>query len=239
MKKIISILVFSFISMITFAQKEIKEMHVVYSIADIEVKDDSKSAAKKAMKGTEIEIYYADGKQKMNMEMMMGLMKMQFFFDPKAKTCNMFMDVMGQKTEMTDMDSTYRYSIEHRDEIAKKSKPMSPPKATGVKKEILKYNCEEYLVKGDEKMKSIRFFVAKDLKIDKSIWEASKNSNMGIMPDGSVVDGFPLEMIMESEEMTMTLRATKFETKVDQKEFVKPEGYTKKSSKNMKGRMGF
>ena len=239
MKKILSTLSFLLLVNIIFAQKELKEGSYTYKFSDVKSKKGGKeAAATKMMNGTEMTMYFTEGKQKMNMNMMNGMMKFQMFMNPKEKSMRTFMDMMGQKMEMTGMDSTYRSNLE---KVKKDTQKAEKPKATGKTKEILGYKCEEYIVTQDVKGKltTSTMYITKEFKINRDVWKAAGNNTMmPATPDGSDFDGFPMEIIVDSAEMSMTMSVSKIEEKVEKGTFDIPEGYQKMDINQMKGMKG-
>ena len=235
MKKLLSVLSFLLVTNFIFAQKTLKEGAITYAISDVKAKGKN-AMASQMLNGIIMTMYFNESQQKINMNMMNGMMKMQMFTNPKEKTMRSFMDMMGQKMEMTGIDSTYKYGLEHP---AKVDSTAEKAKATGKTKEILGYKCDEYVVKSMVKEKEINgyIYVTKDLIVDKALW---RNKEVGMIPmlDGSQVPGFPMEMGMETAEMSLKMTVTKIDEKIDSKEFIIPEGYKKMDAKSMRGMRG-
>ena len=239
MKKLLSTLSFLLLVNIIFAQKELKEGSYTYKFSDVKSKKGGKEAtASKMMNGTEMTMYFTEEKQKVNMNMMNGMMKMQMFMNPKEKSMRTFMSMMGQNMEMTGMDSIYRSNLE---KAKKDTQKAEKPKATGKTKEILGYKCEEYIVTQDIKGKptTSTMYITKEFKINRDVWKAAGNNTMmPATPDGSDFDGFPMEIIVDSAEITMTMSVSKIEEKIEKGTFDIPEGYQKMDINQMKGMKG-
>ncbi len=237
MKKLLFLSTFLLLTNIIFAQKTLKEGVITYEINNVKAKNGKNAAASKMMNSSTITMFFAENKQKIVMNMMNGMMKTQMFTNPKEKTMRSFMDMMGQKVEMIGMDSIYRHGLENS---AAKTTDKVMPTATGKSKTILGYKCDEFMVKskGKEKEMTTYMYVTKDLQIDKSLWKSNGGGGMMPVPDASEIDGTPMEINMETEEMSMSMTITKIEEKVDIKELIAPEGYKKMDMKTMKGMRG-
>jgi Domain of unknown function (DUF4412) len=237
MKKSLSLFSFLLFINVVFAQKTLKEGTVTYGISDVNVKNGKNASAAKMMNSSEITMFFAENKQKVSMTMMNGMLKTQMFMNPKEKTMRSFMDMMGRQVEMVGLDSSYRYGIEHPTKTTDKAQE---PKATGKSKTILGYKCDEYIVKSKSKDKEMTtsMYVTKELMIDKELWKGNSGSSMMPIPDASELNGTPMEINMETEEMSMKMTITKIEEKVDRKEFIAPEGYKKMDINSMKGMRG-
>jgi hypothetical protein len=237
MKKLLFLFSFLLFINIIFAQKTLKEGVITYEISDVKTKSGKNPAASKMMDGSAITMFFAENKQKVSMSMMNGMMKTQIFMNPKEKTMRSFMDMMGQKMEMVGMDSTYRYGLENP---TKSSDKVPEPIATGKSKTILGYKCDEFMVKSKDKGKEMTtyMYITKDFMVDKALWKGNGSGGMMPIPDASEINGTPMEIAMETEEMSMKMTITKIEDKVDKNEFVAPEGYKQMDMRKMKGMRG-
>ncbi len=239
MKKLLFLSTFLLLTNIIFAQKMLKEGIITYEINNVKAKNSKNAAASKMMNSSTITMFFAENKQKIVMSMMNGMMKTQMFTNTKEKTMRSFMDMMGQKVEMIGMDSIYRHGLENS---TAKTTDKAMPTATGKSKTILGYKCDEFMVKSKpkdkEKEMTTYMYVTKELQIDKAIWKSNGGGGMMPVPDASEIDGTPMEINMETEEMSMSMTITKIEEKVDIKELIAPEGYKKMDMKTMKGMRG-
>ncbi len=234
MKKSTLIVLFLAFASQFFAQKTLTELSVTYTIKDVKIKGGGKNAmAGKAMENSNIQINSKNGQSKMNMDMMNGMIKMQMFMNSKTNSSNMFMSMMGQNIEMVGIDSIQKHQKANPDTSKLKT---SKPVATGKKKKILDYDCDEYVTTSITKGKksTTSMYVTKAIKADKSVFENSDQMQMlPSMSGGGSIEGFPLEMSIDSDEMTMTMQATAIEDEVEDKEFIMPTGYKKVNVKDM------
>lgn len=91
--------------------------------------------------------------------------------------------------------------------------------------EILGYKCTKYVIAGDEG--DIEIWTTTDLKGEYDSQFTPKSGKM---------EGFPLKMVIESEQMTITFLANDYKDKVpsDAEFSIKPpKGYEKKSAEEM------
>jgi hypothetical protein len=234
MKKSTLIVLFLAFASQIFAQKAMSELSVIYTITAVKVKGGGKNAmAGKAMENSSISITSKNSQSKMTMDMMNGMMKMQMFTNKKTNSSNMFMSMMGQNIEMIGMDSIQKAQKAQVDTVKIKA---AKPVATGKKKKILDYDCDEYVTTSVTKGKksTTLVYITKAIKADKSIFENSEQMQLLPSMAGSEgMDGFPLEMTIETDEMQMTMEATSVEDEVEDKEFIMPTGYKKVNAKDM------
>ncbi len=233
MKKIILFTLFFIASMSIFAQKTYKQYALSYLIKDVKSKKTGSKEAQAAqmMENSIMKTFVKDGKTKTTMSMMQGMMKIQIFMDNKTKAANLYMDMMGQKMDMTDTSS-----FKQKKKQSNVEKPTIV--ATGKKKKILGFDCLEYMstVKSKDVELKTTYYVTNQIAAEKPSFE--DNAQMPMMPSMEGIDGFPLEFTIDSKDMTMTFEATEFKEDVDAKELELPKGYKKVDMSKM-GKMGF
>ncbi len=103
---------------------------------------------------------------------------------------------------------------------------------TSETKKILGYTCTKYIVSGGENEGEIELWMTTELKGDfASKW----------VPKSGKIEGFPLQMVVETEKMAITFTATEYKDAVPKgEEFTlkPPKGYDEKSAEDLKGMGG-
>ena len=228
MKKILFILPFLLSVNVVFAQKELKEGSFTYKFSDIKVKKGKRDPIEtpKMYNGAEMTVYFNTRKQRIDMDFMDGFIKTQVFINLKEKTARHFTNVMKEKRETTGMDSIYRYELKNIDKNAQKATKL---KSTGKTKDILGYKCEEFVFTQNmnDKIITSTMYITKDFKINKNVWKSATIANIILpMPSNSNLEGFPMEIVVDDDEMSVTMLVSKIEKK-EKSIFDVPEGYYK------------
>lgn len=227
MKKILlsSICFFAFlaISNTAFSQKKLKEGVVKFEL-NTDAMGDSPELA--LMGGTSLTFYFKDKFQKMDMNMMGGMMRIQTLVPlDKPADGTILMDMMGQKIQVIELNE---------DELNQSNNFMNMDNIKEVTydekdtKEIAGYKCyfAKVLTKDDISMK---YYITE--KIQPPVAVKSKNAN--------VLKGYPLEMIIDTGQgMEMIFTAKEVLDKVSNDDFKKGEGYTKMTMEEFEKQMG-
>jgi len=212
MKSVVQFLAFGIlflaVTVPSFAQKEISEAHVKYSMTA-----DGGMAA--MMSGTTMDLYFNKTNAKVAMNMMNGMAKMDAIVDNKAKKGLLFLDMMGQK-KVVEMDE--------KDLEASKQKNQKPSKVEYLKKykKIAGYKCQQVLVTIDGIADPAVVYVTEKIK-PADLGEVS-------MMKFTQLKGFPLSWEIKQQGMTVKMEATEVSlAKLNKKTFdmTIPEGYEK------------
>ena len=228
MKKLLQLsflFIFTISAFSTFAQKKISNGSVKYEIT--ELKGDNPQLA--MLKGTMISMGFLDGKQKMDLGIMGGMMRVQTIMDANdPENPIILMDMMGQKIhisdagqEMTDKMGAGLMSQEG----AAADYEISYDKKD--KKTIAGYKCSLATVKTKEGL-PVKMYVTDKIN--------PANSQFQEMFSG--LNGFPMQIMIDAEGMGVTITAQEVKDKIDAVNFALPEGYTKMTAEEFSKQMG-
>lgn len=227
MKKILNFS-FLFLAILSFsstasAQKKIKEGSVKFELSTDGEKDDPNMAM---LGGTTLDFFFNDEKQRMDMNMMGGLMKIQSIIPIKTpKDAGIFMDMMGQKIQLVGLsedDLKGNYNMMNVDGITSVTYDEKD------KKEIAGYPCYKAKVKMDNNM-AMEYYITE--KIQPPLGVKGKTDN--------TLKGYPLEMIIDTGQgMKMTFKAKEVNPKLPENAFAAPEGYQKMTMKEFEEMTG-
>lgn len=206
----------------SFAQQT--EGYLKMEIVDVNVTSPEMAQMAGMMKGTTQEIFFTKEMQRMDMDMMSGMVKIKTFTNQKDGSMNMFYDMMGNKMQVqstiTEAESAGSEDIDYKVEVVESEK-----------KQILGYDCKRVIVtlntdQGDMK---IKMFVTEDIKMPASMVQ---NVKSGVVP------GVPLEIETDMGVMSLKMVAKDFKKEVDKSKFTMPEGYKKMTMKEFQEQMG-
>lgn len=204
----------------TFAQKKIKEGVVKY---ELDMKEQDGAMAE--LGGTTLDFYFNDKMQRMDMKLMGGMMRIQTIIPfGNVKDAIMLMDMMGQKMqliELEDKDLKASSNLLDVDGIAEVVYDEND------KKEIAGYSCYKAQVKMDDKTE-MTYYITE--KIEPPIGTKSKEKTK--------LKGYPLQMIIDNQEIRMNFVATEVLGKLEKGAFDVPEGYTKMTMEEFQKLMG-
>ncbi len=214
----------------TFAQKKIKEGIVKFEIVTEGADPNDEMAA--VMNGSTLDFYFNSDKQKMDMSMMGGMIKIQTIYSAaNPKDAAMLMDMMGQKIHVIEIS---------QDEISNANAFMNPDKFASVtydekdKKDIAGYSCHlaKVKLKGEEAGQEMEMTMYVTDKIKAPMPTDAKKSQVALK-------GYPLEFsIALPEGQAMTFRATEVKDSVSDDDFKVPGGYTKMTMDEFQKSMG-
>jgi len=213
------------------AQKTMDQGTIKMEITKVGSEDAQTAQMLEMMKGTAMEIIFKGDDSITKTNMMGGMVKTDIKMNKETGKMDMYMDMMGQKM-----------LVESDLEEAKKSQGQVQAEVEAVKsdtKEILGYKTYKVNIINKD---------AADMKISAYVTEDIKAPANGIQGMQSVeLPGFPLMIIMESPQMSMTMETTGLSADIDEKA-LSPDasGYKKmtmdefqKSMGGMGGGMGF
>ena len=206
-----------------FGQKKIKE-----GVVKFEMSADGNSSPEMAMLGgSTLDFYFTDAKQRMDMSMMGGMMKIQTIVPVKSpKDAAILMEMLGQKVQIVDLseeDLTGSYNMMNVDDISNVTYDESD------KKEILGYSCYKATVKMENGV-TMKYYITE--KIQPPVGVKSKDQKVGLK-------GYPLEMIIDTGQgMEMVFKAKEVSKDLPQDAFAIPEGYKKMTMKEFEEMTG-
>ncbi len=227
MKKILlfSILAFAFLAIANpaFSQKKLKEGSVKFEL-NTDAMEDSPELA--MMGGTSLTFYFKENLQKMDMNMMGGMMRIQTIIpldNPADGT--ILMDMMGMKIQIIEANE---------DELSASNNFMNMDNIKEVTydekktKEIAGYSCYFAKVITNDDL-TMKYYITE--KIQPPMAVKAKDAN--------VLKGYPLEMVIDTGQgMEMIFTAKEVKKEVSDNDFKKGEGYTKMTMAEFEKQMG-
>jgi len=195
-----------------FAQKKIKQGMVKFEMeADAEANPEMAMLA-----GSTLNFYFSGEQQRMDMDMLGGMMKVQTIIPIKNPTDGVIlMDMLGQKIQLIGLkeeDMTKNYNFMNVDDMSEVKYDESD------KKEIAGYPCYKASVTMDNGT-TMKYYITE--KIQPPVGIKKKDKKLGLK-------GYPLEMIIDAGQgMEMVFKATEVSDKLPEGVFSVPEGYQK------------
>ena len=206
-----------------FSQKKLKEGAVKFEL-NMDAMGDSPEMA--MMGSTTLDFYFKDNMQKMDMNMMGGMMRIQSIIpldNPTEST--MLMDMMGQKIQIIEMTE---------DEVGAGNNFMNMDNVDTViynkedTKNILDYPCYFAKIKTKDGV-TLKYYITEKIRPPMPI----KNK------DAEVLKGYPLEMIVDTGQgMEMTFTAKEVSREISDDVFKKGEGYKEMTMEEFQKQMG-
>ncbi len=206
-----------------FGQKKIKE-----GVVKFEMSAEGNDSPEMAMLGgSTMDFYFTAEKQRMDMSMMGGLMKIQTIVPIQSvKDAAILMDMMGQKIQIVDLseeDLSGSYNMMNVDDISNVSYNESD------KKTILGYPCYKATVKMENNM-TMKYYITE--KIQPPVGMKNKDNKV-------LLKGYPLEMIIDTGQgMEMVFKATEVSKDLPKDAFTVPDGYQRMTMKEFEEMTG-
>ena len=213
------------------AQTILKEGMIRYEITDVESSDPSTDAQLSMMKGSDMTVYFSADKQRVDMDMMGGMMKMTTLYSAKDSNAIMLMEMMGKKMKMTmDPEKIKQMQGQQSEKMKEKPKVEHFKDET---KEILGYKCHKVVItmQTDAGDMSMTLYVSDQIKMFRSVAQGTEELDLG---------GSALEYTVNVKNMMkMTYTATKVETELKEGALeVDMEGYEEVDPKMLGGMFG-
>jgi GLPGLI family protein len=222
----ISFLALLFLAFATpnFAQKKISTGKVTYEITDIQ----SEMAELNMLKGTEMDLFFSDAKQKMAIALMGGLMRVQTIVDNNATNQNaVLMDMMGKKIQIAGLDDE-----------AMKQNPMMSMASGGQdldfkvnkkdKKKIAGYKCKKATAKLPQGVE-MEVYVTKKITPKNSMMQKALGGLEGFPLEFSINTGMGISLTFSAQDVTGDLASDAFNI---------PDGYKKMTMEEFQKEMG-
>jgi hypothetical protein len=222
MKKLILLPILILISLSVFGQ--MNAGYIKMEVTDVTVNSPEMAQMAGMMKGTTQEIYFMDGKQRMDMSMMGGMVKITTFTNQGDGKMDMLYDMMGTKMHV---ETSVQESEESMDDMDFKVEVVE-----GDRKKILGYDCKRVVVTLDTDMGDVKvkMYVTDQISVPSSFVQSVKS---GVIP------GTPLLVETEMGPMTMKFEAKSVGKEVDKGKFSIPtDGYKKMSMSEFQKQMG-
>lgn len=204
------------------AQKKIKE-----GVVKFEMSTDGNDSPELAMMGNmTLDFYFTGNMQRMDMNMMGGMMRIQTIVPvEKPEEAAILMDMMGQKfqlVELSEEDINGSNSFMNMDNVSNVTYDEKD------KKEIAGYPCYRADLKMDNGI-SMQYYITE--KIQPPLGLKKK--------DQPVLKGYPLEMTINTgQDFDMVFVAKEILKDVPKDSFKIPDGYTKKTMEEFEKEMG-
>ncbi|TAK34477.1 MAG: DUF4412 domain-containing protein [Saprospiraceae bacterium] len=210
-------------TMSCFAQKQIKEGSIKFELADM----GSDAPEMAMMNGTKMDFYFTKEIQRMDMNMMGGMMRIQVFV-PATKPADgtILMDVMGQKfqlTNLTEDDLINSNNMLNTDGI---ESVVYDEKDT---KTVAGYPCYRADVKMSTGM-SATYYICEKIQPPMQVKKDAKNQLKGFPLELSIDTGMGVSMKFEAKEVVKGVSKEEIT--------VNAEGYTKKTMEEFQKEMG-
>lgn len=218
------VVAFTLLTVTTFAQKKMSNGIIKYEITDIQGDNPQMSM----LKGTMFNMAFLGSKQKMDIGIMGGLMRVQTIVDATdpAKT-TVLMDMMGQKIELADVGEQFSQlsTLGMGADSAEKGYEIKYDKKD--KKKIAGYKAHKAILTPNGGP-AIEMYVSKKIK--------PENSQIKDLFKDLV--GFPLQMSVNAEGVGITITAQNINRDIDSDNFKIPEGYQKMTMEEFQEQMG-
>jgi Domain of unknown function (DUF4412) len=195
-----------------FAQKKIKQGMVKFEMeADAEANPEMAMLA-----GSTLNFYFSNEQQRMDMDMLGGMMKVQTIIPIKNPADGIIlMDMLGQKIQLIGLkeeDMTKNYNFMNVDDMNDVKYDESD------KKEIAGYPCYKATVTMDNGM-TMKYYITEKIQPPAGIKKKDKKL---------ALKGYPLQMIIDTGQgMEMVFKATEVSDELPEGVFSVPEGYQK------------
>ena len=177
MKRILILSILLCTVIFAFGQKTMDEGFVKYEIVEVSSEDESMNAQLQMMKGSTMDVYFTKGKQKINMDMLGGMMKMQTILDKEGAGMIMLMDMMGRKI-MVEGDKDQFEAMNEAQKQDSVDFDISYDKSDV--KEIAGYSCYKATIipKGEGAHNvQVEAYITDDIKASNDIIKEIKSAN--------------------------------------------------------------
>ena len=226
MKKLITFSFMAVVLLMSFnanAQKMLKEGVVKFEVTEVSSTDPQANM----MKGTTMDLYFTKNSQRVDINMMGGMVRINTISNKEKDEEVILTDMMGKKIQVKSTEEELA-KIKKEKEDAKDLEITYDRKDT---KKIAGFEC----YRADIKMASgdtLIAYVTQQIKPEGSYFDKAFKG----------IDGFPLEYTMGAQGIMMTYTALEVSDAIDQKAFEIPEGYEEMSLEEFQksvGGMGF
>lgn len=204
------------IGTVVSSDEGLKKGYVKMEITDVSSDDEQMAQMLEMMKGTETEVFFAEGQSLTVMNMMGGMVQVKNMLNAEGDM-NMYMDAMGNKIHMQASKAELM-----------KAKAEQPSGFDDLEfeydmedtKEIMGFKC--YKMKSvDDEDSEMKFeaYITEEIKTNAAIIQGA---------DLSKFKGFPLEYNIDMGQMSMIITCKDFKKEVDSAVFdIKADGYQK------------
>ena len=198
-----------------WSQKTLKHGYVKMTLTDIKSSDSQMAPMLDVMKGSTNEIYFDEQKQKVEINMMNGMMLMRVYQNIGGKTSETYMDMMGQKIKTEFSQEQLQQQIDASEELLGDAKVVYDKSDT---KDILGYKCHRGSIEYDAEGQNVKmtFYLTPEIRVPQ-VYVQNLN--------GLKLEGTPLAMTIDmGGMMSMTYEAQEISDKLAPDFFDKPDG---------------
>lgn len=231
MKQTIILLAFLFtLPNLSIGQTELIQGYIKMEITDVASPDEQMAAGLEMLKGTETEYFFNKENSLVKANMMGGMMEMTSLVDNETEDLLFLMNMMGKKmaVESTKEERDAEAAVEGTKQFDPSDMNITYDESDT--KKILGYNCIKATVENEDAEFGFTMYVSEEIKASNKLIQGLQDLD---------IRGFPLEYVMEMEQMQMTYTAIAIEEEVDTKVFdVSDEGYQKMSFSEFMEQMG-
>ena len=211
------------------AQKTIEEGVIKMEITEVSSDNPQIAAQLEMMKGTKTEYYFNKEKSLVVANMMGGMMKMQNLVNNSDEHLTLLMEMMGQKImiESTKAERD-KFEAEQNAEMPE----LDIVYDENDKKTILGYECIKATVTSPDPSTPMNFsmYVSKEIKASNKMVQGLQTIDL---------EGFPLEITIDMEQMKLTATTQELNDSVDSSVFeINTNGYQKMSFEEFQQSMG-
>ena len=212
------------------AQEVLNAGMLKMEITEVGSENPQVAAQLEMMKGTSTDYYFNEEKSLVSSNMMGGMIQMTVLVNNEDEHMTLLFNAMGQKMLV---ESTKEERADMEADQAEAAEGMEITYDENDTKEILGYKCIKAKLEADETSDmgmNMYMYVAPDIK-------ASNKMVQGLQAFD--LRGFPLELVIESEQMSMTYTTTDLQKEFDTSVFdVNTSGYTKMTFEEFSQSMG-
>lgn len=227
MKKSLLFFLFLMGSLVTM-QAQLKSGYIKMEITEVGSDNEQMAMQLEMMKGTQTEIFFNENMNLSKMSMMGGMMETTTLYNASAAKTDMLMNMMGQKIHI---ETTDKEAKSLNAEAGDMMKDMKITKDESSKKTILGYECTKTTFSNPNMDGTdIIMYLTKDIE----------GSVKGMQMIGQLeFEGFPLQIIVNNPQVSMTIEAIELKKEVDPSVFeLNTGGYKKMSMEEFQKQMG-
>ena len=209
------------------AQTVLDQGYIKMEITDVSSDNEQTAMMAEMLKGTSTEIYFNGEKSLSRMSMMGGMVETTTLLDNTTENMEMLINAMGQKMHVV---STAEERNAGAGEQAAMMKDMKVTYDESDTKEIMGYKCMKANISHPE-MDGMSFsmYITKDIKANSKMMQALETFEL---------DGFPLEYIMDTQVMKLTISAIDIKAELEANAFdIDTGGYLKLTFKEFQEKM--
>ena len=210
-----------------FGQSNLTQGTITMELTEIDSDNEQMAAQLEMLKGTQTIYYFNEDKSMVSANMMGGMVTMQSLVNNADEHLTFLFDAMGNKMMV---ESTKEERADMEAEQAEAMDGVEIVYSEDETKEILGHTCVKASLVGDDMPLTFHMWIAKDIKLSNKMIQGMQALD---------IQGFPLEYVMEMEQMSMTYSAVEMSDEVDASVFeLNTSGYKKMTFEEFQQQMG-